>query len=184
MALWVMLIAVFVSTCACSGDAPPATPVDAGVDRLEVAISSDAAVDSGPGPTPQEWARCPENVADLGYTVTRCAEVTSGYGLTHPRRAMSAEPTWVCDSVDDANRGLTMEECIAAMVRADPNIAMLARCDLAQFPPPCRCDTCGSQAFRLRQCEGYESTGRLYLVEQLNIIAMMVAQTGHCPRLQ
>lgn len=183
MALWVLLIAVFVSTGACSGDAPPTAPVDAGVDRLEVAISRDAAADSGPGPTPQEWARCPENVADLGYTVTSCSNISGAFGLTHSRRATSAEPTWVCDSLD-GNRGLTMEECIAAMVRADPQFAQMARCDLAQFPPPCRCDTCGAQAFRVQQCTGYESTGRIYLVEQLNIIATMVARTGHCPRLE
>lgn len=177
---WIVLVMCLVMV-ACGGEPTPAA--DAAVDQLEAAIADAPPADAGPGPTPQEWARCPENIADLGYTVTSCSNISGARGLTHPRRMMSAEPTWVCDSVDDANRGMTMEECIAAMVRADPRISQMARCDLAAFPPPCRCDTCGSQAFRVRECSGYETTGRLYMVEQLNIIAQMIATSGHCPRL-
>lgn len=179
---WMLLVVLCLVTVACGGEPTPAA--DAAVDQLEAAIADAASVDAGPGPTPQEWARCPESIADLGYTVTSCSNISGARGLTHPRRAMSSEPTWVCDSIDDANRGLTMEECVASFVRRNPGAALMARCDLAQFPPPCRCDTCGTQAFRVQSCAGYETSGRLYLQEQLLLIGQLIESSGHCPRLQ
>lgn len=177
---WIVLVLCIVMA-ACGGEPTPAA--DAAVDQLEAATPDAPPADAGPGPTPEEWARCPENIADVGYTVTSCSNVSGAFGLTHSRRVASAEPTWVCDSLD-GNRGLTMEECVASFVRRNPGAALMARCDLTQFPPPCRCDTCGGQAFRVQACTGYETTGRLYLQEQLLVIGLLIESSGHCPRLQ
>lgn len=177
---WLPLVVVLV---ACSS--PVATPPtgDAGADVLVVADRADAApVDADPGPTPEQWAACPDNLADLGYAVRSCSYVSGAFGLEHPARMASVEPTWIVDG-HIGNRAVTMEETIAGGAqRGNAGFIALQRCDLRQFPPACRCD-CTGQQFDIRSCTGFEN-GRMYLVEQLNLIGALAARTGRCPRLQ
>lgn len=166
---------------ACSSPVAPPPVVDAGADAPAVDARADAPADADPGPTPEEWAACPDNLADLGYSVRSCSYVSGAFGLEHPARVASVEPTWIVDD-HTGNRALTMEEGIAGFVLRNSWARQMSTCDLRQFPPACRCD-CTGQQFDVRRCTGFEN-GRMYLQEQILLIAQMVERTGHCPRLE
>jgi hypothetical protein len=175
---WLPLVVVLVA-CSSPVAAPPAG--DAGADAAPPDARTDAVpVDADPGPTPEQWAACPDNLADLGYSVRSCSYVSGAFGLEHPARRASVVPTWVFDD-SAGNRALTMEEAIAFYARQEPGADVLRTCDLRQFPPACRCD-CTGQQFDIRSCAGFEN-GRMYLAAQLTQITTMVARTGKCPRL-
>ena len=178
------LVLLLVTLMGCGADPSLGADGDAGRDAPAVDAAHDVAVDRPAEPTAAEWAVCPDNIMDLGYTVTSCSYVSGGFGLSHPARMASVEPTWIVDGTE-GNRAITLEEALArGASRGRSDFAAMMRCDLRQLPPPCRCTTCALQGFDVRTCPGFEGTGRLYLGEQLNIIAGMVLRTGYCPRLE
>lgn len=174
------LLAVVLVACSSPVSAPPQG--DAGADAPEAGPVDAAPDTSDPGPTPEQWAVCPDNIRDLGYVVRSCSYVSGAFGLEHPARVASAEPTWIADD-RNGNRAITIEEWVVSYVQRHPEASVLAGCRLAQLPPPCRCADCSGQAFDITACAGFEN-GRMYLQEQLNIIGALVARTGRCPRLQ
>lgn len=173
---------VVVMLAACGGDPSLGADGDAGRDAPAVDASRDVTSDRPAEPTAAEWAVCPDNLGDLAYTVTSCSYVAGAFGVSHPARVASAEPTWIVDGTT-GNRALTLEEGIAANARVSTSFAALARCDMRAMPPACRCATCAGQLFDVRTCSGFEGTGRIYLQQQLLRVAQMVERTGYCPRL-
>lgn len=177
------VVFVVMMLAACGGDPSLGADGDAGRDAPAVDASRDVASDRPAEPTAAEWAACPENIMDLGFAVTSCSYVSGGFGVSHPARMRSAEPTWIVDGTE-GNRAITIEEALArGAARGNTAAAAMMRCDLRQLPPACRCTTCAGQLFDVRTCPGFEGTGRMYLGEQLNIIAGLVLRTGYCPRL-
>jgi hypothetical protein len=176
------VVFVVVMLAACGGE-PLQPPNDAGGDAPSADAARDvAAADRPAEPTPAEWAACPDNIMDLAYAVTSCSYVSGGFGVSHPARMRSVEPTWIVDGTV-GNRAMTLEEGVdPAAHRGSTSFAALARCDLRQLPPACRCTTCAGQLFDVRTCSGFE-TGRMYLQLQLLRIGQMVERTGYCPRL-
>ena len=175
------LTLLLLAACSSPMAVPPAGDAAADADASSADRTDGPNADTDPGPTPEQWAVCPDNIRDLGYAVRSCSYVSGAFGLEHPARVASVEPTWIADGTE-GNRAITIEEAIArGAQRGNAGSIALQHCDLRLFPPACRCD-CTGQQFDVRRCPGFEN-GRMYLGEQLNLIGMLAARTGHCPRL-